>query len=158
MRNVDKLNPPIQYSWIWLLIGGLLVLSILIWYGVAFWLTRRRKPKSLAGLRQLPPPDLNQLKAKYLMLIDQLYQQYVDKQLTLRQLHQQLSLTVRDFVQEGNFLPAPYMTLSDLRQSPYQTLAKLIEAYYPDEFSTMTTGDAVASVQAAKGVVTQWPY
>lgn len=158
MQNVDKLNPPIQYNIIWLIIGSALVLAIIIWYAVVYWLTRRKKLKSLETLKQLPPLDLNQLKMKYLQIIEEIYQRYLRKEITLRMLHQELSMAVRNFAGEGNFLPAPYLTLSDLRLSPYPTLTKLIAAYYPEEFAVITKGDAATSVAAAKGVVAQWPY
>ncbi len=158
MRGAETLNPPIQYNWIWLLIGGILVLLIGIWYGFVFFHTRRRKLKSLDTLRILPPMDLNQLKMKYLQLIQQAYQRHIAGELDLRALHQELSRLVRAFVHEGNFLPAPFLTLSDLKLSPYPSLTKLIEAYYPEEFAVMSTGNAQAATEAAKGVVTQWPY
>lgn len=158
MRGVEALNPPIQYNWIWLLIGGVLLLLIAGWYGFVFWWTRRRALKSLATLRTLPPLDLNQLKMKYLQLIDQAYQRFLNREIDLRGLHQELSRLVRAFVHEGNFLPAPYLTLSDLKLSPYPSLTKLIAAYYPEEFAAMTSGDPVAATEAAKGVVAQWPY
>lgn len=158
MRNADKYNPPIQYSWLWLLIGCGLLLVVLLWYGFVFWYTRRKKPKQMDDLKQLAAPDLNQLKAKYLQLIEDLYQAYLRHEIDLRVLHQELSMAVRSFVQEAGYLPAPYLTLADLRQSPYRSLTALIESYYPEEFAAITHGDAAAATQAAKGVVSQWPY
>lgn len=159
MQNVDKLNPPIQYDLIWLFIGLGLMLLILIWYGLAFWLTRRKKPKMLGNLRQLRPPvDLDKLKAKYLQLIEQLYARYVNREIELRELHQNLSKLVRAFTYEANGFPALVLTLSDMKFSPYPKLTQLIGYYYPNEFSAITKGDAATSKQAAIGFVTQWPF
>lgn len=159
MQNVDKLNPPIQYNIIWLIIGAGLVLAIGIWYGIVFWITRHKKVKSLDNLRQLPAgEELARLKAKYLKLIDEIYQRFQRSEIDLRGLHQALSKAVRDFVSEANHFPAPFLTLADLKLSPYPQLTKLIEEYYPEEFAVVTHGDAAASTQAAKGLVMQWPF
>jgi hypothetical protein len=159
MQNIDKLNPPIQYKLIWFIIGLCLVGAIIIWYCVALWITRRKKPKSLDGLKQLQPHlNLDQLKAKYLQIIQDLYQSHMRQEITLRMLHHELSMAVRNFVYEANYFPAPYLTLSDLRMSPYPQLANLIASYYPEEFAEITEGNAESSVQAAQGVVAQWPY
>jgi hypothetical protein len=159
MQNVDKLNPPIQYKLIWLLIGLAILLLIAAWYGLVFWLSRRKKLKSLDGLKRLAAGwELNRLKAKYLQLIEELYQRYQRKEITLRELHIELSMLVRSFVQEASFFPAPFLTLSDLRNSSFPKLAQLIATYYPAEFAAIENGDAASSVQAAKGLVQQWPY
>lgn len=156
--NNLKLNPPIQYDLIWLIIGGCLVLLILIWYGVVFWLTRRKKLKSLDSLKHLPTgAELERLKTKYLLLIDELYRRFVANEITLRSLHRELSKTVRDFVYEAKGFPAPRLTLSDLRLAPYPRLTDLIANYYPEEFALIGKGDADASVAAAKGFIIQWP-
>lgn len=154
-----KLNPPIQYDRIWLFIGLGLVLLIIIWYGVLFWITRRKKLKSLDSLRRLPTgAELERLKAKYIKLIDELYQRYVRAEISLRDLHRELSKAVRDFVFEAKGFPAPYLTLSDLRLTPYSKLTQLIGDYYPEEFALIGKGEATASVGAAKGFILQWPF
>lgn len=159
MPDASTLNPPIQYSKIWLIIGLGLIIFILIWYAVAYWLTRRKPVKSLNTLKPLPTgAELKRLKARYLQLIEEIYQRYLRQEISLRKLHQQLSTTVRAFAYEANHFPAPYLTLSDLQQSPYPTLATLIATYYPEEFAAITKGDAAVSVEAAKGVVTRWPF
>jgi hypothetical protein len=158
MQSVDKLNPPIQYRLLWLILGLSIALLIGIWYGVALWLTRRKKPKTLQTLKQLAPSDLDSLKAKYLKIIEELYQRYVRGEISLRQLHIELSMAVRSFVQEASFFPAPFLTLADLRISSYPQLASLIGEYYPLEFAAIETGNAAGSTQAAKGLVQRWPY
>jgi hypothetical protein len=158
MQSVDRLNPPIQYRLIWLIIGLVVVLLIGAWYGFVYWWTRRKKPKSLDTLKQLAPGDLDKLKAKYLQLIEELYQRYVNGEIKLRKLHIELSMTVRSFVQEASLFPAPFLTLGELRNSAYPQLAELIAKYYPAEFAAIEHGEAADSTQAAKGLVQQWPY
>jgi hypothetical protein len=139
MQSVKGLNPPLQYSVIWLIIGLVLLLAIISWYGFTFWLTRRRPVKSLATIKQLSTAsDLNQLKANYLQRIEACFQQYQRQEISLRSLHQTLSM------------------LADLKLSAYPTLTELVAAYYPSEFTATEIGDAQASVNAAKGFIQQW--
>lgn len=156
---VDKLtlNPPIQYSLIWLIIGICLVAGILAWYGFVFWLTRRRKVNTLANLGLTSSEfDLEKLKQKYLALIDDCYKSYTLQQTTLRGLHRGLSMTVRYFVYEARHFPAPRLTLSDLKRAPYPRLTKVITEYYSKEFALIEHGDPLESVAAAKDMVREW--
>lgn len=157
MLIADTLNPPIQYDRIWLIIGSLLLLVIPTWYVFVLRLTRHKKIKTLENLVQLPTgAELEKLKAKYLRLIEELYQRYRRKEITLRVLHNNLSMVTRYFVYEAKHFPAPTLTLSDLRLAPYPTLTRLIAKYYPEEFAAITHGTAESSVTAAKGFVQQW--
>jgi hypothetical protein len=157
MYVADILNPPIQYDIIWFIIGSILFLTIPIWYGVAFWITRKKKFKSFDTLKPLPTgTDLDKLKQKYLKLIEELYQRYQRKEINLRKLHLSLSMDVRYFVYEAKHFPAPLLTLSDLRLAPYPLLTGLIAKYYPDEFDAISHGSAADSVEAAKGFIIQW--
>lgn len=152
-----SLNPPVQYSLLWLIIGIALVLGILGWYGLLFWLTRRRKVNSLAnqGLAS-SGSDLDRLKQKYLALIDECYQSYSKKQTSLRGLHRGLSMTVRYFVFEAKHFPAPRLTLSDLKRAPYPHLTKVITDLYAKEFARIEHGEPLEAVEAAKDMVRQW--
>jgi hypothetical protein len=153
----DTLNPPIQYNIIWFIIGSILVVVILLWYGLVYWLTRRKKIKSIDDLKHLPTgKELDRLKAKYLKIIEELYQRYLRKEIKLRQFHRELSMDVRAFVFEAKHFPAPILTLSDFKAAPYPTLTKLISDYYPEEFAAIESGDAASSVAAAKGFILQW--
>lgn len=152
-----KLNPPIQYSWIWLAIGLFLLLLIVTWYAVLFWLVRKRDIKTLAGLKPAPPPyDLNAIKAKYLQMIDECYANYQRGQTSKRGLHRGLSMVVRYFVYEVRHFPAPRLTLGDIKRAPYPHLSQVIEKYYANEFSQIEHGSPEQAVAVAKELVQQW--
>lgn len=156
---VDKLtlHPPIQYSIIWLIIGCCLLLAIAIWYGVLFWLVRKRKVKTIAQLQPgLSPFDLEKLKLRYLKLIDECYESYKQQRTSLKGLHRGLSMTTRYFVYEARHFPAPHLTLADLKRAPFPKLTKLIEQYYEKEFSVIEHGDPQEAVNAAKELIQQW--
>lgn len=155
--SAPMLNPPIEYSLIWLIIGLILLALCMIGVGVILWITRRKKLQTITNLAPATTQsELDRLKAKYLQLIEQCYVRYQQQQVTKRGLHRDLSMTVRYFVYEARHFPAPQLTLSDLKKSPFHELTKLIEEYYVDEFAAIEHGDPGQSVQAAKDLVTRW--
>lgn len=152
-----KLNPPIQYSLLWLIVGLILLLCIIGWFGAVIWITRHKPANTLANLKPASSQsDMDALKAKYLKLIDECYQSYQQKHTTLRGLHRGLSMAVRYFVYEARHFPAPRLTLADLKRAPYPKLTKVVTEYYSKEFAAIESGDPLQSVQAAKEMVTQW--
>lgn len=156
---VDELtlNPPIQYSIIWLIIGLSLIGLILLWFGFAFWITRKRKANTLENLGPGAYQfDLDQLKLKYLKLIDECYQSYQQKHTSLRGLHRGLSMTVRYFVYEAKHFPAPRLTLSDLKRAPYPELTNVIGNYYDKEFALIEHGSPEESAEAAREMIRRW--
>lgn len=151
------LHPPIQYSWLWLIIGCALLLLVAAWFGGLFWVTRKRHPKTIAQLTPAASDfDIEKLKAKYLQLIEECYQNYQVRKTTLKGLHRGLSMTVRYFVFEANHFPAPRLTLSDLKNAPFPELTTVIEEYYAKEFAAVEQGTAVQAVEAAREFVRRW--
>lgn len=148
---------PIQYSGIWLLIGLALLTTVACWYGFVVWFNRRKPIKSIATLPILSGSSYgNDLKTKYLQLIDRCHQSYLQQEISKRELHKRLSLLVRSFVQEAVYFPATRLTLWDLRLAPYHSLTSVITEYYVDEFAQIEQGDPAKSVQIAKEMVQQW--
>lgn len=157
MRAGEIFHSPIQYNGIWLLIGIGILLLLPIWYFVIVWLTRRRPFKAYQNFSKLPAgAELDLLKAKYIRLVDEIYVRYTSGTISLRELHRELSITLRYFVYEAKRVPAPIMTLSDLQLIPYPFLTKLVAEYYAEEFGIIGHGDARASIETAKGFITQW--
>lgn len=151
-------NGPVRYAGIWLIVGLLMLLVIALWFGVVFWITRKKQSKSLTNLGPVNSTyQLSALKAKYLHLIDQAYQSYQLKELNKRELHRNLSIIVRYFVYEANHFPAPTLTLADLKHAPFPWLTELISEYYIDEFGSIEHGEPSISVDAAKGLIQRWP-
>lgn len=152
-----QLNPPAQYSWLWLLIAIALLVAIVLWRGYVYWSTRKRKITSAADLPALyDPKDLAAIKQKYLKLIDQCYASYQKRQTNVRGLHRGLSMTVRYFVYEAKHFPAPRLTLSDLQKAPYPELEKVVGGYYAKEFAQLEHGSPEDAVRIAKEMVQSW--
>lgn len=155
--DITKLSPPIQYSWIWLVIGLGILVVLAGWFTGVMWVTRKKKLSTLdmlgVGAHLL---DLETLKFKYLAEIDTAYASYQRGALSLRGLHEAYSMSVRSFVFEVKNFPATRLTLGDLKKAPYPKLTKVIERYYKDEFALISDGDADSATLVAKEFIVGW--
>ena len=96
---------------------------------------------------------MNELKKKYIGLIDQAERNYNNHMIKASVAHQHFSLIVRMFYAEGLGFHADLMTLSDLKNSFKEDLVELIENYYPDEFDTLEKGSVKDAAERARELV-----
>ena len=146
---------PEYYSFVWVLVG---IVSLGVAIGLIamiFYVTRKKTMKSLKTLKPLAPKvvDLNELKQKYLGLIEQVVTLYNDHRITASVAHQHLSKLVRLFYYEALGFHAEVMTLSDLKKTRHEELTKVIGDYYPDEFDTLEKGLVAQSAEKARELV-----
>ncbi len=156
MSDVNKyMYDPIYYSFGWTMIGILFVLLALGLVILVFYLTRKKKVKSLATLKLKQPKvvDLNALKQKYIGLIDQAERNFNDHKIKASVAHQHFSLIVRLFYCEAVGFHAEIMSLRDLRRSNYTKLISTIESLYPDEFDTLEKGSVKTAAENARKLV-----
>ena len=135
-----------------------IILHILLSVGIIvaiFYFTRRKKIRTLSTLKVEQPKvvDLNELKKKYIGLIDQAERNYNNHMIKASVAHQHFSLIVRMFYAEGLGFHADLMTLSDLKNSFKEDLVELIEHYYPDEFDTLEKGSVKDAAERARELV-----
>jgi len=149
------MNGPAYYSLSLVLWGIALVMTAGAIIGAIFFVTRRKKIKSLASLKiiEKKPIDLDALKTKYLGLIDQAERNYNDHKIKSSVAHQHFSLTVRLFYAEALGFHANILTLSDLKKTNYTMLIETIEKLYPDEFNTLEKGSVATAAENARRLV-----
>lgn len=155
MSDGDLFYGPVYYGISWTLIGlAFLILSVGIIVAI-FYFTRRKKIRTLSTLKVEQPKviDLNELKKKYIGLIDQAERNYNNHMIKASVAHQHFSLIVRMFYAEGLGFHADLMTLSDLKNSFKEDLVELIEHYYPDEFDTLEKGSVKDAAERARELV-----
>lgn len=158
MQKSVELREWVAYEPIWLIVGLILLVVIIAWYGWVFFSTRRKPQRSLATLQPQPyiPPDLTGLKQKYLQLIAEVDTAYQSKQISARVVHQKLSYLLRMFVFETRGHRVDTLTLADLQKTRYEQLTKAIERYYLPEFTKVQQGDVQSALALAREVVEQW--
>lgn len=158
MQKNNELTPPIQYDILWVILGGIILLGVILWNSYIIWSTRKRKIRSLELLPILPPVpvSIEALRQKYLNLINQIEDQYQQKQIDVRQVHLLLSITIRLFVFEVKGIAVHRLTLKEIKQTDIKVLADVIEQYYRPEFVRQQSGDASQSIDLARKMVQQW--
>jgi hypothetical protein len=145
----------INYSPIWLLIGLLLlVFAVGIVVGI-FYVTRRKKIKTISTLKIKPPKvvDMNALCAKYIKMIDEAEESFKKRQIKASKCHQRISFAVRLFYFEAHGFHADIMTLTDLKKSKYDKLTKLVGDFYPNEFDTLEKGSVADAAERARAII-----
>lgn len=145
-----------QYQPLWLILGLGLLALIAAWY-VFVWLYSRRKHRP----KPLPPvPDrgvtVDELRSRYLRLIEDVEQAFARNELTRRMAHQRLGILVRAYAWESRGIKAQSMTLRDLEHAKVKGVADAVELYYPAEFAELEQGDVARSASAARQVVSTW--
>lgn len=156
MSDVNKyMYGPIYYSFGWTMVGIIFILLAIGLVFLMFYLTRKKKLKSLATLKIQQPKvvDLNALKQKYIGLIDQAERNYNDHKIKASVAHQHFSLIVRLFYCEAVGFHAEIMSLNDLKRSNYTKLINTIENLYPDEFDTLEKGSVKTAAENARKLV-----
>lgn len=155
MSEGSSFYGPFYYSIVWTVVGVAFILLAISAFVLIFFITRKKKIRSLSTLKIEAPKtvDLNELKTKYLGLIDQAERNYENHMIKASVAHQHFSLIVRLFYAEGLGFHADIMTLTDLKNSFKQDLVDLIEHYYPDEFNTLEKGSVKEAAEMARELV-----
>ncbi len=158
MSNSPDFREWVGYEPLWLVIGCILMVMLVLWYGAVFYLTRRKPPRTIATLplKAYVPPDLTALKAKYVQLILEVEGRYAAKTLSAREVHQKLSYLLRMFVFEIRGHRVDTLTLDDLKKTRYTELTAAIESYYLPEFTAVERGSVADAIALARKVVTEW--
>lgn len=146
---------PLQYSPLWLWAGIALLTLIVGWYAAVFLSTRDR-PAPPAAPRFTPPSDIHSLKEAYLARIDAVEADAAAGRLTSRASHQELSLLVRKFTRDVTGVDAPRMTLAELDSHPLPAAAHAVGRLYPGEFGAEPLPPLARSAETARQAVRSW--
>ncbi|WP_418063896.1 hypothetical protein [Pimelobacter simplex] len=151
----DEFTGPVAYDDRWLWIAVALGAAVVLYYLLAWWLTRRPRVPRLERVAV----DVPDVRRTHLDLIDRVDARVRAGELEPRAGHQQLSEVVRSYVAAVTTLPARTMALADFRARAPHELVAVIELVYPPEFAP---DDAIArelfdtAVVRARGLVADW--
>ncbi len=151
MQVTTNLNDPFSYSIlpiIFFILLILLTITILIYI-------KRPKNKKLTLVTPLPK-DINNIKNKYLIIINNLISKINNNQITNRKAYQELSTTIRNFIYEMTGLSVQYCTLEEISHLNMPYLYELVNEYYDPEFARISNNNIINSINKTKGVIEQW--
>lgn len=157
MQDVELL-PPVKYGINWFIVGLVLIAMLLSLVLFILWVTRKKKLMTIANLsaKEFLPKNLDALKKKYLDLLNQVEQGYLQKKYSARSVHQLCSRTLRMFIYEASGFRAHVMTLSDLKLSRYPEIGKIIADYYPPEFARAESTAIEDAILSARKAIESW--
>jgi hypothetical protein len=150
-------NPLAQYWWGWMAIAiGLVVLAVL-WYVFVWWVSRRATEMvTVTDVEPVPAPSREELRARYLGLVDEVVASYERGGISRRAAHGKLGTLVRLYAQEASGVRADVMTLDDLTRARLGSIAHAVSVYYPAEFASVESGDVHRSADVARQAVVSW--
>lgn len=150
-------NPLAQYWWGWMAMAiGIVVLAVL-WYVFVWWVSRRAKETVTVPDEEIAPaPSREDLRARYLALVDDVVSSYESGDITRRAAHGKLGNLVRLYAQEASGVRADVMTLDDLTRARLGSIAHAVAVYYPAEFASVESGDVHRSAEVARQAVVSW--
>ncbi len=115
-----------------------------------------RKPKPVQQITIVRPPNINDIKNKYLQEINNLLIAVNENKISLRLAYQKLSKLIRNFVYEVTGIKVQNCTLSDIKTLNLPILSTLVEEYYHPEFAKDSKGDIISSITKTREVVARW--
>lgn len=150
-------NPLAQYWWGWMAIALALVALVVAWYVFVWWSSRRATELvPVADVEPDPTASREELRARYLALVDEVVASYDAGQLSRRAAHRKLGTLVRFYAQETSGVRADVMTLDDLTRARLGAIAHAVAVYYPAEFASVESGDVHRSADVARQAVVSW--
>jgi hypothetical protein len=150
-------NALAQYWWGWMAIALAIGVLVTAWYVFVWWFSRRATEAVLVIEDDgAPAPSREEVRARYLGLVDEVVASYDAGRLSRRAAHQKLGTLVRFFAQESSGVRADVMTLDDLTRARLGAIAHAVAVYYPAEFASVESGDVHRSADVARNAVTSW--
>ena len=102
------------------------------------------------------PKDLLIIKKKYLLKIQTLLNDFYDKKISDRHAYQSLSRLVRNFIYEVLNIKVQNYTLKEIKMLNIPILDELVSEYYDPEFSKISKGNVVESIEKTRMVIEKW--
>ena len=156
METSVKLMEPFSYSSLPIVILGIIVAGMFVYFVVDFILKKYRHGKKLPVVKQLSKDAIIGIKGKYLKELEKIERDFINKKITLRSAYQKMSKCIRKFVFEVTGIKVHNYTLEDIKALHMPILEELIKEYYVPEFSKQSSGDVTASIEKTKRAIEIW--
>ncbi len=148
-----QLQNPFSYSYIPIIFFGLLSIILVLIY---IYLKLKRKTKKVPVIITPNLKNRNQIKSIYLNRLNELLRKVKEQSITNRLAYQELSKLIREFTYEMTSIKVQNYTLSDIEKINMPILYELVKEYYDPEFSKLSQGNIVASLEKTRKVMESW--
>ncbi|WP_173472628.1 hypothetical protein [Eubacterium ruminantium] len=157
MKTSVKLQEPISYMTLWLIIAAVLV-ALVIFMQVFFRIKLRGrlgKSKKIK-IKKPKPKTLIEIKTAYLGKLAQIEYNLRSSSISTKEAYQKMSLCIRGFVYEATGIPVEKYTLTEIKEVGIPVLTQLVSEYYEPEFAMATYADVNQSILKTRKVLESW--
>ena len=138
-----------------LLIVVVIILAIFIATIVIIMVKKYSKQNANEG-REITIVDREQIKLKYINLLNGLEEQCRSGKIANRKAHQELSKIARNYIYETTGVKVQNYTLNEIKGTNMPGLYNVVSECYAPEFSIDKDGDIYISISKARKVVEGW--
>ena len=150
MQVTTELRPLFSYSFI-------PIIFLLILIALTIFINKYLKKKEIQEKLIIPnPKDLLIIKRKYLAKINELLNNFHNKKITNRKAYQELSSLIRNFIYEATNIKVQNYTLKEISLLNMPILYQLVSEYYDPEFSKISKGNIIISIDKTRMVIEKW--
>ena len=150
MQVQTELKPMFSYSFIPILIIILLLILTIVIY-------KYIKKKEIQKQIVIPNhKDLMEIKRRYLLKIQELENNLNEKKISNRKSYQDLSSIIRNFIFEATNIKVQNYTLKEIKMINIPILYDLVNEYYDSEFSIISKGNIISSINKTRMVIERW--
>ena len=150
MQVQTELKPMFSYSFIPILIIILLLILTIVIY-------KYIKKKEIQKQVVIPNhKDLMEIKRRYLLKIQELENNLNEKKISNRKSYQDLSSIIRNFIFEATNIKVQNYTLKEIKIINIPILYDLVNEYYDPEFSIISKGNIISSINKTRMVIERW--
>ena len=100
--------------------------------------------------------ELIDIKKRYLLRIQELENNLSNNSISSRKAYQSLSNLIRTFIYEATNIKVQNYTLKEINTLNMPILSDLVTEYYDPEFSVISKGNIISSINKTKGVIEKW--
>lgn len=153
MQVKTELQGLFTYSYIPIIITLVILIIIFFIYIIK---VRKKKIKKRPNIVKPSVKNMNEIRQKYLNNLDGLLQNINNNKISNRHAYQILSATIRHFVYDSTNIKVQNYSLSEIKDLNMPILYELINEYYDPEFSKISKGNIIDSIDKAREVIKKW--
>ncbi len=123
---------------------------------IVYKIVKIRQKKKKITIIEPPKKDSKNIKKLYLSKIDELIVKVNNNSISNRKAYQELSKIIRIFIYEMTSIEVQFFTLNDIKKINMPILFELVSEYYDPEFSNISGGNIINSIEKTRKVIEKW--
>ncbi len=145
---------PLPYSVLWVVLGILLILAVIGWFGgVVVWTLPVERLRTIPVIRDI---SARVLQRKFSAAVGHVADRHRAGELSGRQAYAEMSRILRNFVFYRTGVRAQYMTLGEVERGPAAAAAPVVKALYIRQFDVVDNPDVAAVAAQVRSAIRSW--